>query len=77
VTHTDPAADPPPLRFEHDSDEQVFRLTAEDGTVEIVRDHPTRYLCVEPEAESGQLRPAMRRGRPVYVSHCWEEPEAR
>jgi len=77
VTHTDAAEDRPPLRFEHDSDEWVFPLTAADGTVEIVRDHPTRYLRVEPDAESGQMRPAMRRGRPVYVSLCRDWHEAR
>ena len=38
---------PPPLRFEHDPGARAFRLTAPDGSVEVFRDNPTRYLCVE------------------------------
>ncbi len=67
--------DPPPVRFEHDPAAGVFRLTAADGSVEVFRDKPVRHLCVEPDAESGELRPVIKRGRPVFVWLCREERE--
>jgi hypothetical protein len=45
--------------------------------VELFRDNPTRYLCVEPDAETGQMRPVMKRGRPVFLYLCREDREAR
>ena len=49
---------PPPVRFEHDPEARVFRLTTADGTVEVFRDNPTRYLCVEPDPQQhGAMRP--------------------
>jgi hypothetical protein len=68
---------PPPPRFEHDPAARVFRLTAADGTVETFRDNPIRYLCVEPDPETGEMRPVMERGRPVYLHLCREDREAR
>jgi hypothetical protein len=70
--------DPPPVRFEHDPAARVFRLTTADGTVEVFRDNPTGYLCVEPDSESdtGAMRPVTRRGRPVYLYLCREERDA-
>ncbi len=67
----------PRTRFEHDPAARVFRLTTADGTVEVFRDNPTRYLCVEPDPESGEMRPMMKRGRPVYLYLCREERESR
>ena len=77
-TYTYGPDDPPPprYRFEHDPAARVFRLTAADGTVEAFRDNPTRYLCVEPDPESGEMRPVVKRGRPVYLHLCREEREA-
>jgi hypothetical protein len=75
--HVDDSVAPPPYRFEHDPAARVYRLTAPDGTVEAFRDHPTRYLSVEPDAESGQMRPVTKRGRPVYLYLCREDREAR
>jgi hypothetical protein len=70
-------AAPPPYAFEHDPTARVYRLTAPDGSVEVFRDNPTRYLCLEPEAETGQMRPVMKRGRPVFLWLCREEHEVR
>ncbi len=67
----------PPVRYEHDPAGRVFRLTAPDGTVEVFRDGPTRYLCVEPDHETGAIRPVLKRGQPVYLWLCREEREAR
>jgi hypothetical protein len=53
--------------FEHDAAHRVFRLTAPDGSMEVFRDNPMRYLCVAPDAETGAMRPVMKRGRPVYL----------
>ena len=50
-------APPPPFRFEHDPKARVFRLTTAEGTVEVFRDNPTRFLCVEPDPETGAMRP--------------------
>ena len=66
----------PPFRFEHDPAAPAFRITAADGTVEVFRDNPVRYLRVEPDPETGAMRPVMRRGRPVYLFLCREDPEA-
>ena len=68
---------PPSPRFEHDPAGRVFRLTEADGAVETFRDNPTRYLCVEPDPETGENRPVMKHGRPVYLHLCREEREAR
>ena len=70
-------AGPPPFRFEHDPAARVFRLTTADGTVEVWRDNPTRFLCVEPDPETGAMRPVTKRGRPVYLYLCREEREVR
>ncbi|MHB1561753.1 MAG: hypothetical protein ACYC61_30255 [Isosphaeraceae bacterium] len=68
---------PPPVRFEHDLAGRVFRLTSpDDGTVEVFRDRPARYLRVEPDPETGAIRPVMKQGRSEYVRLCREEPEA-
>jgi hypothetical protein len=67
----------PPCRFEHDPAARVFRLTTADGTVELFRDNPIRYLCVEPDPQTGAMRPMTRRGRPVYLYLCREERETR
>ena len=71
------AVEMPPFRFEHDPAAPAFRITKADGTVEVFRDNPVRYLCVEPDPETGAMRPVMRRGRPVYLFLCREDPEAR
>ena len=69
--------DPPPFRFEHDRAARVFRLTAADGTVEVFHDNPTRYLRVEPDPQTGSMRPVKKHGRPVYLYLCRDEREAR
>ncbi len=67
----------PSYLFEHDEAHRVFRLTAPDGTTEIFRDNPTRYLCVAPDAETGAMRPVMKRGKPVYLLLARPEREVR
>ena len=71
----DPA--PPPFRFEHDPEARVFRLTAPDGSVEVFRDNPTRFLCVEPDPQTGAMRAVTKYGRPVYLYLCREEREVK
>jgi len=68
---------PPPYTFDHDREKGVFRLKWFDGEVEVFRDKPTRYLVVEPDRETGQLRPAITHGNPTYLYLCREEREAR
>jgi len=68
---------PHPPRFEHDPADRFFRLTSADGAVETFRDNPTRYLCVEPDPETGAMRPVTKFGRPVYLRLCREDREAR
>ncbi len=76
ATYTYPVS-PPHFRFEHDPKARVFRLTMADGTVEVWRDNPTRFLCVEPDPETGAMRPVVTRGRPVYLYLSREERETR
>ncbi|MHB1561756.1 MAG: hypothetical protein ACYC61_30270, partial [Isosphaeraceae bacterium] len=68
---------PPSVRFEHDPAGRVFRLTGADGTVEVFRDSPVRYLRVEPDPDAGAMRPVIKHGRPEYVWLCREELERR
>lgn len=68
---------PPPVAFEHDSAGGVVRLTGPDGTVEVFRDRPVRFLRVESDPESGAIRPVLERGRPGFRYLCREEPEGR
>jgi len=72
-----PVDAPPPFRFEHDPGARVFRLTAPDGTVEVFRDNPTRFLCVEPDPQTGAIGPVWKHGRPVFLYLCREEREMR
>ncbi len=65
------------FRSEFDPAGRVFRLTGSDGTVEVFRAVPTRYLCVEPDPETGAIRPVIQRGQPVYLWLRREEREAR
>ena len=64
---------PDPPRFEHDPAGQVFRLIMADGEVGTFRDNPTRYLCVEPDPETGAMRPVIEHGRPVCLYLCRED----
>ena len=66
---------PPPVRLEHDSAGRVFLLTGPDGTVEVFRDSPARYLRVETDPDTGAIRPVTKRGRPEYVWLCREKRE--
>ena len=68
---------PTPVQFEHDPAGRVFRLTGPDGTVEVFRDSPARYLRVETDPETGAIRPVTKGGRPEYVWLCREERETR
>jgi hypothetical protein len=61
---------PPPYTFEHDRENGVFRLKWSDGRVEVFRDEPARYLVVEADRQSGELRPAIKRGHPTYLYTC-------
>jgi hypothetical protein len=63
--------------FEHDPQKGIFRLERADGEVEVFRDKPARYLVVEPDSETGEVKPVVERGRPVYLYLCREEREVR
>ncbi len=69
---------PPVPRFdwEHLADKRLFALT-EDGKTEYWRDNPTRYLVVEPDPETGMMKPATTHRKPVYLWLCREEREQR
>jgi len=72
-----PQMTPPPYTFEHEREKGIFRLKWSDGELEVFRDKPTRYLVVEPDRETGELRPAITRGYPTYLYLCREEREVR
>jgi hypothetical protein len=61
--------------FDHDDQKGVFVLTMPDGTTERFRDNPTRHLTVEPDPETGEMRPVTKHGRPCYVYLCREQRE--
>jgi YD repeat-containing protein len=66
---------PDRFKFEHDMKRKLFVLTGDDGKVEHFRDNPTRYLVVEPDGETGEMRPETRGGKPRYLYLCREERE--
>ena len=66
----------PPFTFEHDKQKRLFILTWPDGKTERFRDNPARQLMVEPDPETGEMRPVIKRGQPVYVYLCREERES-
>jgi hypothetical protein len=70
-----PEPAPPPFTFEHDEEERLFVLTWSDGRTERFRDEPVRHLVVAPDPETGEMRPVIQCGRPMYLYLCTEEPE--
>jgi len=61
--------------FEHDKEKRVFRLIDAEGKVEYFRDNPVRYLVVEPDLETGEMRPAVQHGKPKVIYLCREDRE--
>jgi hypothetical protein len=63
--------------LDHDRDKGIFRLKWPDGETEVFRDKPTRYLVLEPDPQTGEMKPVVKRGCPVYLCLCREEREIR
>jgi len=61
--------------FEHDKEQRAFRLTDAEGKVEYFRDNPARYLVVERDLETGEMRPATQHGKPKVIYLCREDRE--
>jgi hypothetical protein len=69
---------PPPddaLVFDHDQQKRLFTLTDPGGKTEHFHDNPARYLMVEPDPETGAMRPVVKNGRSVIIYLCREERE--
>ena len=64
-----------PVAFEHDKQKRLFILKWPDGKTERFRDNPARQLMVEPDPRTGEMRPVIKGGEPVYVYLCREERE--
>jgi hypothetical protein len=77
VTTVTYGAEPPSpaFQFNHDKAKRLFVLTWPDGKTEHFRDNPMRQLVVEPDPVTGELRPAIKNGQPVFVYLCREERE--
>ena len=74
-TYSAPVPTRPTYHFEHDQEKGIFRIRRPDGTVEVFRDKPVRNLVVEPDAETGDMTPAVECGQPTYLYLCREERE--
>ena len=72
-----PQPGPAPFDWEHDREKGIFRITWPDGQVEVFRDKPVRHLVVEPDAQTGEMKPVVQRGRPTYLYLAREEREVR
>jgi hypothetical protein len=46
-----------------------------DGKVEPVRDNAARHLTIEPDPDTCEMRPVVKRAQPAYVYLCREERE--
>jgi hypothetical protein len=65
----------PLFTFEHDTRKGLFEVTWPDGQTEHYRDRPVRHLQVEPDPDTGEMRPVTRHGRPVFIYLSREERE--
>jgi hypothetical protein len=76
-----PLPSAPEWAWEHLPEKRLYALTEPEGegdrNTEYWRDNPTRYLVVEPDPESGKMRPSLKYGKPVYLWLCREERDAR
>jgi len=73
-----PVPPAPFFHWERLADKRLFALTlTADQKTEYWRDNPPRYLVVEPHLESGEIRPVLKRGKPIYLWLCREEREPR
>jgi hypothetical protein len=72
-----PGEESPPTQVDHDREKKLFRITGTDGKTEYFRDAPVRFLVVEPDPRTGEMKPAMLGGRPKYLYLCREEREPR
>lgn len=68
-------ARPSAFTFSHDEEEGLFILTWADGRIGKFRDKPARQLAVEADPKSGELRPVIKNGLPVFHYLCREERE--
>ena len=76
VTYTYEVCEAPRhFSFAHDRTRGLYVVTGPDGTTELFRDNPVRYLVVEPDPQTGELQPAVKYGRPVYLYLCREQRE--
>jgi hypothetical protein len=74
VTTTYTVVRPPvPPTFEHDTQKRLFILTHADGKIEQFRDNPARHLVVEPDPETGEMRPVLVGGKAKCFYLCREE----
>ena len=67
--------EPTGFSFTHEHSKGLFVLTAREGNVVRFRDKPTRFLVVGRDPETGEFRPAVKCGEPVYLYLCREERE--
>ena len=68
-------AQPIAFNFEHDKQKRLFILTGPSGKAEHFRDNPARQLMVEPDPETGEMRPVIKHGKPAFIYLCREERE--
>jgi hypothetical protein len=75
ITYDAPAPSRPTHQFEHDRENGIIRIPWDDGRVEVFREKPVRHLVVGPDAETGDMTPVVKHGRPTYLYLCREERE--
>jgi hypothetical protein len=66
----------PAFTFEHDKQKRLFVLKWSNGKTEKFRDNPVRHLIVEPDPQTGGMRPVTKRGQPTYLYLSREERES-
>jgi hypothetical protein len=60
------------FKVEHDRDKRRFAMTGPDGETTEFHDRAVRFLVVEPDPETGELTPVIRRGNPKVIYLCRE-----
>ena len=68
---------PPRVNVEHDREKRVFRVAQPDGTTDVFRDEPIRFLVATRNPQTSETMPMLRYGEPEYLYLCREEKEQR
>ncbi len=60
------------FRVKHDRKKHVLRIAGPDGETAEFEDEPARFLVVQADAKTGEIRPSLIGGEPSVMLLCRE-----